>query len=89
MGNYKYGTFNVRGLRKYKKRSEFMHFLHKKKYDIAFLQETHGSEEIQKCQSTQWGTKIWFSNYNLRARGVAIMFNKSVNVEIHNAFKDL
>ena len=88
MVKIKCGTFNVRGLREYKKRSEFFHFVRKKKFDIIFLQEVHSSSEISKMWSTQWGSKIWFSHYNSRARGVAILFSKTLPITVHNIIND-
>ena len=78
-------TYNVRGLRDYTKRREIWHYLHTKKVDICFLQETHSTKGCEKQWSTEWGNKIWFSHGASNARGVAILFSKRVKVKLCNA----
>ena len=82
-------TYNVRGLGNYTKRREVFHYLHTKQIDIAFLQETHSCSKTEHLWSNQWGSKIRFSHGKSDARGVAIMFNRNLNVQIHNIITDI
>ena len=81
-------TSNARGLSEYTKRRDLFHNYRKKNYQVIFLQETHSTKEKEKCWNTQWGSKIWFSHGISQARGVAILFAKSLNYEIHNVITD-
>ena len=71
-----------------KKCKEVFYYLHSKKYDVIFLQETHAIKAEEKMWTTQWGGKIWFSNGSKVARGVAIMFNHKLDATVHNVIRD-
>ena len=77
-------TYNVNGLANNVKRREIFHYLHVKNFDIMFLQEVHSTSKITKFWSSSWGNKIWFSHGPSNARGVAIMFNKTSKIQVHN-----
>ena len=77
-------TFNANGLGDYAKCREVFNYFHAKNFDIVFLQETHTKKESQKRWSTEWGQKIWFDNGDINARGVAILFTKKLDIEVHN-----
>ena len=81
-------TNNVRGLADYQKRRNLFHYFHIKKYDVIMLQECHSKKKNEHIWSTQWGRKIWFSHGTTQARGVAILFSKRINVDIHNVIVD-
>ena len=76
MTNLKIGTFNVRGLRKSKKRCRVFNYLHQKHYDIVFLQETHFDINMSKIVKNQWGGTVVASCGNTDSKGVAILFRK-------------
>ena len=80
-------TCNVNRLRDAGKRREVYHYLHTKKHDIIFLQETHSSKDMENVWSSTWGSKIWFNHGETNAKGVAIMFSKKVRVIVHNVVK--
>ena len=88
MTSIKFATYNVRGLADAKKRREIFHYIHVKKFDVTFIQETHSCKQNAKWWSTQFGTKIWFSHGETNARGVAILFSKSIKVKVHNVIQD-
>ena len=52
------------------------------------MQETHSTEKSQRLWSSQWGRKIYFSHGTSNARGVAILFNWDLPIEIHNTILD-
>ena len=81
-------TSNVRGLADNTKRRELFHYLHLKKINCAFLQEVHSIKASEKFWSTQWGTKIWFSHGTNKARGVAILLDKTFPFKVHNVLTD-
>ena len=73
-------SLNVRGLRDERKRKELFSFLKHKKYDIIFIQESHSTAEIESSWQKEWGGKICFSHYSLRAMGTMIMCNDKANI---------
>ena len=77
-------SYNVRGLGDSGKRHEVFHYLHLKKADVVFMQDTHGIDKTTKIWSAEWGTKIWSDNYTSEARGVSILFSKQLQVIVHN-----
>ena len=88
MVNIKIQTANVRGLLNYGKRRDLFYNYRKSRYDIIFLQETHSEKKIEKMWSTQWGSKIWFSHGTNLARGVAVLFAKNFQYQVHNVISD-
>ena len=81
-------TFNTNGLGDDMKQREVFHCISKKGFDVIFLQETHSTKKQEKFWSSTWGSKIWFAHGESNARGVVIMFNKKLNVVIHNVIID-
>ena len=57
--------------------------------DIICLQETHSCLENEKIWSNEWGSKIFFAHGESNARGVCVMFVKSLNVKIVSTSVDL
>ena len=53
MGKTTIYMYNIRGLRQDIKRREVFHFLHLKRVDITFLQETHFTKEGMKRYSAE------------------------------------
>ena len=52
------------------------------RYDIVFLQETHSDSAIENIWQREWGGQALFAHGDTRSRGVAILFNPSVKVDI-------
>lgn len=71
-------TFNVRGLGHPIKRKRVLSFLKSKKVDIAFLQETHLSNEEHKKLKRDWVGQVYFSSYTSNKRGTAILIHKNL-----------
>ena len=87
MNNLRIATLNVRGLCDYGKRRQIFYMLHKHKFDIIYLQETHSESKDEKVWSSQWGSKIWFSNGTSSAKGTAILIDRKLEITIHNVEK--
>ena len=70
------------------KRRELFYWLHKQKYNIILLQETHSSKEIENIWESEWGYKIVFSHGTTASRGVCILFKNNFNLTVHQLFTD-
>ena len=83
-------SFNVKGLRDYKKRRKIFNYA--KKYTtrngIVFFQETHPSREIENTWANQWGGKVIYSHGSNDNRGVLIAFREGLDIKIENEIKD-
>ena len=62
-------TYNVNGINDSGKRREVFYYLHKKDYDIVFMQETHSEKKKEKIWTAEFGNKIWFAHGESNARG--------------------
>ena len=58
------------------------------KTDICFLQETHGTTEVEHIWANEWGGKVLFSNGTNNARGVAILIKPKLDLEIVDTYSD-
>ena len=88
MTSLKICSFNTRGLNEMKKRRDVFNYLHKRKYDICLLQETHCTKEQENKWQNEWGYKAYFSSYRGNSRGVAILINNTFEFKLHNAVSD-
>ena len=77
-------TYNVKGIGDAKKRKEIFHYLHCNKWDIIFLQEVHSQSKNTNFWNTQWGSKIYYAHGESNVRGVATLFNRKLEVKVHN-----
>ena len=76
-------SFNARGLGNKIKRIAIFEWLHSKRGDIFFIQESHSSPESEIAWREQWGGKIFFSQGESNCRGVAILIAPDTVVKIH------
>ena len=74
---------NVRGLGECKKRRQIFKYIHDQKIDIAMLQETHGCKRKHNIWSAEYGGKIIFADDSTRAKGVVILFNKKLEIDVN------
>ena len=81
-------TYNVNGIGDEIKRREIFHYLHKKGPDIMFLQEVHSVPAVEKYWNTEWGSRLFYCHGESNARGVIIVFNRKLNVLVHNIYRD-
>ena len=87
MGKLKIVTYNVNGLNENSKMREVFYHLHQKKYDIVLMQETHCIKNKERLWSSTWGSQIWFDNGESNARGVAVLFSKQCEVNVHTVIR--
>ena len=75
-------AFNPNSIGKNPKRVEVFEILKKKQPDIILLANTRIRQDIEPMVQKEWGGKAFFASYSSQARGVAILFNKNLAVEI-------
>ena len=83
-------SFNVKGLRNYKKRREIFNYAKKRatRNGIVFFQETHFSREIENAWANQWGGKVIYSHGSTDSRGVLTAFREGLDIKVENEIKD-
>ena len=81
-------TFNVRGLGNPIKRKRVLTFLKKGKIDIAFLQETHLSNEEHKKLKRDWVGQVYFSSFTSKKRGTALLIHKKLPFIFKEQYND-
>lgn len=67
-------SYNCRGLRAQRKRTDIFDFFKEKKVDILCLQETHFTQEMEKTIYTEWNGNCFFSHGKSNAKGVALSY---------------
>lgn len=75
-------SYNVRGLRNDMKRRKIFNYLHEHKFNVILLQETHSIPDDENFWKAEWGGQIFFSHGTRASRGVAILLNKKLKVNI-------
>ena len=81
-------SLNARGLNKTIKRRQIFRWLHQKKSDIVFLQETYYSAQNLKSWEAEWGGKMIGSHGTNHSRGVMILFKPKLGVNIEQILCD-
>lgn len=71
-------TWNVKGLQTQTKTVKVFSHLKNMSADIVFLQETHLVKLEHNKLRRSWVNQVFHSNYNTKARGVAILINKRI-----------
>ena len=80
--NLKIITCNVRGLGEMKKRRQIYKYLHEKKCNVVFMQETHSTKNSEKIWRNEWDGRIFFDHGTGNARGVCILLTKNLDFEL-------
>ena len=88
MDSLKVITCNARGLSEIEKCRKLFKNFHEAKYDIILLQETHCTKEKEKIWRSQWDANIVFSNGTSNARGVAVLFSRTNDIQITKIDRD-
>ena len=83
-------SYNCNGLNLYSKRASLFNYLKNTSFDICCLQETHAENSF----STDDWNKLWGENsiwaYGTKhSRGVGIIFNRNLNVDVTSKFVDI
>lgn len=82
-------SYNVNGLRDFKKRKKiYDHLKTIHQADILLLQETHCTQQDEALWRSQWGGQTINSYGESNARGVALMFGRNCNCSILNSYSD-
>ena len=76
---------NVRGLRDKLKRKKVILWL-KQKCDIAFLQETYWTNELETRITSDWNGRCIFNHGTNHSKGVAVLIKKELDLNIVNTF---
>ena len=84
----KFLSFNVNGLNGPIKRKRILSHIKKMKVSIAFLQETHLTEVEHQKLKRDWVGKVIAAPFNSKARGVAILINKNLQINIQKVLID-
>lgn len=71
-------SWNIRGMGNPVRRSKVFAHLKRLNSDLVFLQETHLRVKDQCRLHCPWVGQVFHSNFNSKARGVAILINKKV-----------
>lgn len=86
--NFKLLSLNARGIRDFHKRKTIFTRIKKQKVDIAFLQETYSSQEIENQFKLQWRGKMLFAHGTSHSKGVLILFNENLQIDIKHVLGD-
>ena len=81
-------SLNARGLNKSIKRRKLFRWLHIRKFDVIFLQETYSDASLENFWRAEWGGEIFFAHGSKHSRGVMILFRPSLSIEVTNVTAD-
>ena len=86
---FKIVSFNVRGLNKASKRTAIFEYLRKIECDLVILQETYSSNETYYKWRQEWGGKAIFFHGTKHSKGVAILINQDMDLDIIEQDSDI
>ena len=81
-------SVNCQGLGSMEKRLDVFNYLKQKQCQIYCLQDTHTTKMSENFFRSQWNSECLFSSGKSNARGVAILFSKNLEYEIHSHISD-
>lgn len=81
-------TWNVKGSNNPMKRKAILNSLKKDKIQIAFLQETHLSDNEHNKYLREWVGQVYYSSYSTSKRGVIILIHKNLPLVVTDTYKD-
>uniref|UniRef100_A0A3Q3ENM7 Reverse transcriptase domain-containing protein n=1 Tax=Kryptolebias marmoratus TaxID=37003 RepID=A0A3Q3ENM7_KRYMA len=81
-------SWNIKGMGSPLKRSRIFAHLKRLKPDLVFLQETHMRTRDQIRLKCPWVSEVFHSNFNSKARGVAILVGKSIQFSASKIISD-
>uniref|UniRef100_A0A3P9DD09 exodeoxyribonuclease III n=1 Tax=Maylandia zebra TaxID=106582 RepID=A0A3P9DD09_9CICH len=88
MSNTKIITLNVKGINHVIKRRKIISLLKKDRVQIALLQETHLTDSEHLKLKRDWVGQIYYSSFNSKSRGVAILVHKNLPFTLHTIVRD-
>lgn len=84
----KIASFNARGLRQPNIRRQPFAYLHRHRFDIIFIQETHSCFSDNHYWADEWGGKIIYSHGTTVSKGEAIVFRPDFSFDISRTYCD-
>ena len=81
-------SFNARGIRDFHNRKTVFTWIKKQKVDIAFLQETYSSQEIENQFKLQWRGEMLFAHGTNHSKGVLILSDENLQIDTRNVLGD-
>lgn len=81
-------TWNIKGSNNVVKRKSVLNSLKKDKIKIAFLQETHLSDEEHKKYHREWVGQFFFSSHSTNKRGVITLIHKNLTFTVISSCKN-
>ena len=82
-------TLNVRGIRNRVKRRSIFSYLKDQNCHFYLLQETFSEPKDEHVWKNEWGGDVFFSHGSNHAKGVCILVNPSIVVNVENSYKDI
>ena len=81
-------SFNVKGINNPIKRKKILNYLKNQDCSIAFIQESHLTDTEHLKLQRDWVGSVFYSSFNSRSRGVAILCHKQISLKIISQEKD-
>lgn len=81
-------SWNIKGMDSPVKRSRVFYHLKQLRVDVAFLQETHLRVKDRHRVKPPWAEYYFHSNFDSRARGVAILIHKNLHFSTTKVIAD-
>ena len=78
----------MKGIRKKTKRESIFTWLRDKQADIAFLQETYSTIEIEDEWRSMWDGSVYFSHGTNHSKGVTVLIDSKLDIQVINANAD-
>ena len=85
-GSLHFISLNVRGMCDHLKRKKIFSWLLAQKTDIACLQETFWTKELEDKITSEWTGPCYFSHGSNHSKGVSVLFKKNLPIEIVNVY---
>ena len=82
-------TLNVRGRRNRVKRRSIFSYLKDQNCHFYLLQETFSEPKDERVWKNEWGGDVFFSHGSNHSKGVCILVNPSIVVNVANSYKDI
>ena len=82
-------TLNVRGIRNRVKRRSLFSYLKDQNCHFYLLQETFSEPKDERVWKNEWGGDVFFSHGSNHSKGVCILVNPSIAVNVENSYKDI
>ena len=88
MSSTKIITLNVKEINHVVKRRKLLSMLKKDRVQVALLQETHLTDTEHLKLKRDWVGQIYYSSFNSRSRGAAILIHKCLPFTLDKVVRD-